>query len=108
MIKECDVMKCWERPSVCMGETDECAKLDGDGTCTIISDTADGVGNQSDAEYSSIDFGNLFDIGYERTSIEEDCMWYTSPSAVQFWNCSLTSEYFVIILKQLLQHLLYV
>lgn len=94
--KECEVLKCWERPSLCIGEVDECAKHDGDGTCTQISHLKVNNNLTDDDEYSSTDLGNLFKADYSKFFINENGKFLSIDACKNFWKCSLTSETDVI------------
>lgn len=91
LTKQCDLLTCWRRPSVCIGQVKQCAKFDGDGTCTKISDIKEEIQSQSD-EFSSTDFGNLFKINAGTVFIDDQGYWERTPAGVRYWNCSLTSE----------------
>lgn len=91
LTKQCDALKCWNRPSICIGEVNDCAKLDGDGTCTDAQMLKKIRGRTEN--YSSTDFRSLLDLPYDRISINEHGIWDKHPAHIVTWVCSLTSEF---------------
>lgn len=87
----CEVLQCWNRPSVCIGELPDCLKFDGDGTCTKISDIKEEIQSNED-EYLSTDFGDLLGIDATVVSIDKQGYWEKTPAGVRYWNCSITSD----------------
>uniref|UniRef100_T1GEP5 Uncharacterized protein n=1 Tax=Megaselia scalaris TaxID=36166 RepID=T1GEP5_MEGSC len=90
--KMCEILKCWEKPSICIGDLEVCSEFDGDGVCTITSESDEIKKSFKENEYSSIDLGNKFNVGHSHLIITNTSFYHRTPTVRIFWDCSLKSE----------------
>lgn len=95
--KYCEILECWNRPYVCLGNGPECWKRDGKGLCEIVQEdveTKTPFSVQKSEEYiekTSVDFGRLLGILPVRHVISN--RWYSVyPYPHPVWKCSLESD----------------
>lgn len=91
--KKCNVLECWENPTLCSGDVSKCLKIDGNQECSSDQPPS-GPKNIKERfqEYFSTDFGELFGIGYSEIIVENANSSHQIMQNEYLWECELTTE----------------